>query len=144
MTKLEHANRLFIVEMQTRSKTDRQVLKEDKCRKMVLDVEHSQVRSIREEGIRSSQEAERYHQHELAIWDKKLELAWLQTGALSSYMEPNPAIANIDGFGSTGEISRHPYSSSPSSSGLHLSPDLTEDNWGSQGNASYSDLMGRD
>jgi len=111
---------------------------------MVLDIEHSRVRSIREEGICSSQEAERHHQHELAIWDKKVELSWLKTGALSSYMEPNPAIAKIDRFGSTREISGHPYSSSPSSSGLHLSLDLTEGNWGSQGNASYSDLMGRD
>jgi hypothetical protein len=74
-SELEWANRLSIVEMQTRSKTDRQVIKEDKRRKTLLDVEHSQVRSIREEGIRSSQEAERRCQHEFAIWDKKLELA---------------------------------------------------------------------
>lgn len=146
-SELERANRLSIVEMQTRSKIDHQVIKEDKRRKTLLDVEHSQVRSIREEGIHSSQEAERRCQHELAIWDKKLELARLQAGPSPGFTKLNPTSAyeNTDVFGSTGEMSgqHSPYSSSPSSSGLHLSPDLREGySWGSQTNTGYGDLMG--
>jgi hypothetical protein len=147
-SELERANRLSIVEMQTRSKTDRQMIKEDKRRKTLLDVEHSRVRSIREEGIRSSQEAECCRRHELAIWDKKLELARLQTGASSNHTtltNPAPAYETTDVFGSMGETSgqHSSYSSSPSSSGLCLSPDLREGyNWGSQADTNYGDLMG--
>ena len=123
------------------------MIKEDKRRKTHLDVEHSRVRSIREEGICSSQEAECRHQHELAVWDKKLELARLQTGVSSSFEKHNPApvYEGTNMFGSIGEMSgqHSPYSSSPSSSGLCLSPDLREGySWGSQADTNYSDLMG--
>jgi len=105
------------------------------------------VKSIREEGIRSSQEAEHRRQHELAIWDRKLEIARLQAGASPSFAKPNPAPENMDGFGSMGEMSgqlHSPYYSSPSSSGLRLSPHLGEGNygWGGQADTKYSDLMG--
>ena len=97
---------------------------------MHLDVEHSRVRSIREEGNHSSQEAERRRQHELAIWDKELELAQLQAAVSFGFAKHNPAPAyeNMNMFSSIGKTSEQhsPYSSSPPSSGLRLLPDLRE------------------
>ena len=107
------------------------------------------MKSIWEEGICSSQEAKCCHQHEVAIWDRKLEIAQLQAVASPSFVKPNPAptYENMDGFGSMGEMSgqlHSPYSSSPSSSGLCLSPHFGEGDygWGGQADTKYSDLMG--
>ena len=138
MSELERKNRLSIVEIQTQGKTTRQEIKESKHRKTALDIEHSRVYHVREE-------AERQRQHDLLVWDRKLELARLQAGVLQQSAEPNHVQSFTEMMNSFGDGSRMPSSSlgtrssgstSQSSPGeLYLSPsasDAVGHGWGLQ------------
>ena len=103
----------------------------------------AQLRSIQEEGVCSSQEAEHYWQHELTIWDKKLKLAQLQTGASSSLTLHPQTWMGLTVQARYLDSCMVPILQALLS-GLHLLLDSMEDNhgWGGQGNINYGGLMG--
>ena len=85
---------------------------------MALDIEHSQV-------SHACDKAEHQHQHEMIVWDWKLELAWLQAGVLlQTAAAPMPASSFtllMSSFGDGSGLGTH--SSGSSTSGGHcLSP----------------------
>ncbi|KIM76159.1 hypothetical protein PILCRDRAFT_91694 [Piloderma croceum F 1598] len=123
---LESASRI-----QTEGKTTHQEIKEGKCHKTALDIEHSCVSHAREE-------AECQHQHEIFIWEKKLELAHLQAGVLSQSAEPSQAqsftslLNNISGVQGSSFCT---HSSMSSSSGGHCPSTSTSEgpfSWGAE------------
>lgn len=77
-SELERASRERIATIQTQGKTERQDIKESKRRKLAIEVEDRRSRNMREENLMM-------RQHELAMMDRKLELAHLQQGPQQQY-----------------------------------------------------------
>jgi hypothetical protein len=110
-SELEQTNRLSTVEIQTLVKTTHQEIKEGKRRKTALDIEHSWVSHVHDE-------AKCQHQHQMLVWDRKLELAWLQARVLSQMAAaPMPASSFtllMSSFGDGSGLSTHSLGSSMS------------------------------
>jgi hypothetical protein len=95
------------VQLQTNAKTTRQEIKESKRQKTALDIEHSRVTYAYTEAMHVRNEAERQRQHEVLIWDWKLEMVRLQAGIRSQMFPPSQAPSNMlstDVFGNTDAI----------------------------------------
>ena len=119
-SELEWASWLSIVEIQMQGKTTRQEIKEGKRHKTALDIKHSCVS---------------HACNEMLIWDRKLELAWLQAGVPPQSAEPSQTFTSMmSSFGNGSRIHESSLStqssSSSSSSGLRLSPAEVEGGYG--------------
>jgi len=141
-SELEWTNWLSIAQIQTEGKTTRQEIKEGKHHKTALDIEHSCVSHAREE-------AECQHQHEMLIWEKKLELARLQAGVLPQSAEPSQAHSFTSLLNSTSGVQGLSFgthsSTSSSSGGHHPSPSTPNRpfGWGAEvALPGYTDDMG--
>lgn len=120
---LERASRERIAAIQTQGKTERQDIKESKRRKLAMDVEDIRGRNLRDDNLAM-------REHELAMMDKKLELARLQLGPQHQYGHSQSGghrdMSHSQEYGTSSSNGHHGYSYPPSDNSFPSYPSNTQ------------------